>query len=468
MKKILYIMYAVLMGALASCSNNEPEATDGASPLQPVRISVYTNQANTRATTPNGINRFAIEVYADDAYATPANVFADGTTNKETNDTGVFNMILDKSKTYYCLFWADNGNSYTITNLQAIALAADKTASEAFYGTSTITTAAKEQSVTLKRAVGKITLTETKALATGTLTVKYHEKPEFNVLTAKATGTEIERTATMNIETVVTASETFGDVIYVFADAGQKALQDVDFTFQMTGFTAEPKFTVNNIPLQANYTTNIKGHFTSKSAFSFDVTCENTWSAPDNDVTFPEPDPTTIGYFSGEWIEVDADDNPSPGSGIWRLSKQTVVANKDVSASSIQWATGNEALGFGFNNNTEGKSNTLNLYKQNGTYQYPAATACFELNNGYTSITDTDDTNYKWYLPAQNQLMAVWIVNSALTTTAEFKALATGKDYWTSTEETSSQAWYVSFQRGFKDETSKTSTATLVRCIRDL
>lgn len=466
MKKILYIVCAVLVGVLASCSNSEPEVTDDTSALQPIRINVYTNQANTRATTHDGINRFAIEVYADDAYTTAANVFEDGTTNKETNDTGVFNMILDKNKTYYCLFWADNGDSYTISDLQAVTLATDKTTTEAFYGTSTITTAVKEQSVTLKRAVGKITLTETKALAAGTLTVKYNEKPGFNVLIAKATGTETERTATMNIETVVNAGATFGDAIYAFADADQKALQDVEFTFQIPGIAAEPTFKVTNIPLQANYTTNIKGHFISKSAFSFDVTCEETWGAPDNDVTFPEPDPTIIGYFSGEWIEVDANDNPSPGSGIWRLSKQTVVANKDVSESSIQWATGIEAVGF--KDNTEGKSNTLGLYKQNGTYQYPAATACFKLNNGYTIINNANDTNYKWYLPAQNQMMAVWIVNNALTTTDDFKALATGKQYWTSTEETSSQAWYVSFQRGFKDEKSKTDTDILVRCIRDL
>ncbi len=463
MKKILYIVCAVLVGVLASCSNSEPEVTDGTSALQPIRINVYTNQANTRATTHDGINRFAIEVYADDAYTTAANVFEDGTTNKETNDTGVFNMILDKNKTYYCLFWADNGDSYTISDLQAVTLDTEKTTTEAFYGTSTITTAVKEQSVTLKRSVGKITLTETKALAAGTLTVKYNEKPGFNVLTAKATGTETERTATMNIETVVTTGATFGDAIYAFADADQKALQDVEFTFQIPGIAVEPTFKVTNIPLQANYTTNIKGHFISKSAFSFDVTCEETWADTDNDITFPEPDPTVIGYFSGEWIEVDANDNPSPGSGIWRLSKKTVVANKNVSESPVAWATGSEAVGV--SNRFDGKSNTLELYK-NETYQYPAATACFKLNNGYTEIITTDDVNYMWYLPAQNQLTAMWIVNNALITNAGFTKPTTG-DYWSSTEDTSTGARYVGFNKGVTDYKTKTQTA-LIRCMRDL
>lgn len=471
MKKILYIMCAVLLGALASCSQNEPEATDGASTLQPVRINVYTNQANTRATTPDGISRFAIEVYADEAYTTPANVFADGTANKETNATGVFNMILDKSKAYYCLFWADNGDSYTITNLQAVTLATNKIATEAFYGISTITTAVKEQSVTLKRAISKITFTETKSLGIGTLTVKYHEKPEFNVATAKTSGTVTERTTIVNVEAMVTAGATFGDAIYTLADADQKELQDVKFVFQMTGLTAEQEFTVTNVPLQANYTTNIKGHFTSKSAFGFDVTCEEIWGDEDNDVIFPEPT-MNIGYFSGEWIEVDNNDNPSPGSGIWRLSKQTVVANKDVSASPMQWATQSTELAI--NNLTNGKTNTFELYSSaHDDHQYPAAAACFKMNNGYTTIEDIDDARYKWYLPAQNQLMAVWITNNALTTTKTFTALTRGKYYWASTEatyESYGNAWYTSFNYGDTDLAMKNDAGSIliVRCTRDL
>lgn len=469
MKKILYIMCALLIGVLASCSNSDQEALDSsASDLQPVRISVQTEQSTstTRATTsPEGITRFAIEVYADAAYTVAANVFEDGSTNKEGNATGVFNMILDKTKSYYCLFWADNGESYTITNLQSITLATDKATTESFYGTSVITTAAREQSVTLKHAVSKIALTETKSLPIGTLAVKFDDRPGFNVATAKAQGTAKERIVTMNIEAAVAAGASFGDAIYTFAEAEQKTLQDVEFTFQIAGLSAEPAFKVTNVPLQTNFTTNIKGHFISKSAFSFDVTCDETWSNPDNDVTFPEPAPTIIGYFSGEWIEVDNNDNPSPGSGIWRMAKQVVVANADVNIASMAWATGNESLGI---SRTDGKTNTLNQYKQNGTYQYPASTACFKLNNGYSIIVKADDTNYKWYLPALSQLTGVALSNVAFVKNDGFTPFLQ-KNYWTSTEETGDYAYCVDFVKGITDKSQKTiSNAMMVRCVGDL
>lgn len=86
------------MGVFASCSQSE--IGDEAPQSNQVTLKVTADEGlQTRA---SGVDRFAIEVYTDATYTTPANeVF--GNTNKANNATGVFTMILDRTQAYYCL-----------------------------------------------------------------------------------------------------------------------------------------------------------------------------------------------------------------------------------------------------------------------------------------------------------------------------------------------------------------------------
>ena len=112
MRNKLFISCMLLVATLASCTKNELSDLSKSDDLQTVTITVAPEEVVvTRADNPVGITNFVIEVYTDNTYTTPANIFNEKTTNQASNSTGTFRMVLDKSKNYYCLFWADNGSS---------------------------------------------------------------------------------------------------------------------------------------------------------------------------------------------------------------------------------------------------------------------------------------------------------------------------------------------------------------------
>lgn len=279
MKKYIYSLVAALM-AMTSCNNNDlvPE-TDGTT--QQVILQVAPDQGlNTRATD-GSVNNFLIEVYTNDAYSEAANVFT-GNTNKATSTDGSFTMVLDKTKDYYCLLWADKSGStvYTTTNLKEVALINDQTPVEAWQGKLKIekgTTATL--SVTLKRAVAKITLLETGVLKAGTLTMTFDQSTKFDV-SAGTTSTTAQRTETITVaaieQAVLAGSKINTNDIFVLAsttDAEQPTI-----TFQITGEAESTQ--VSNVPLKANYNTNIKGHYSKNNSndATFTLTCDDAWS----------------------------------------------------------------------------------------------------------------------------------------------------------------------------------------------
>ena len=168
MRNKLFISCMLLVATLASCTKNELSDLSKSDDLQTVTITVAPEEVVvTRADNPVGITNFVIEVYTDNTYATPANIFpVDGgePTNQASNATGTFSMVLDKSKNYDCLFWADNGTSYSTTTLKGVTVAASQKMTEAYQGTQVITGLQATYAVTLKRAVPKITLTESQRL----------------------------------------------------------------------------------------------------------------------------------------------------------------------------------------------------------------------------------------------------------------------------------------------------------------
>lgn len=286
MRKYIYIVCTMLLAAFTACNNNDfVSETDGT--MQQVTLQVTPDQGlNTRAAA-TGVDRFAIEVYTDAAYTTAANVF-EGSKNATTSSNGTFTMTLDKNQEYHCLLWADKAGAevYDLASLKAVTLKSGKAPVEAWQGKLDIAKGTNGTlSATLTRSVAKITLLETGKLEAGTLTMTFKQNTVFDV-SAGTTKTEGDRTESINIPAITTAvpagSKLNASDIFVLAstvDAEQPTL-----TFQITG--EADKTEVSNVPLKANFNTNIKGHYSKAAGAStttFTITCDDTWGTPDND-----------------------------------------------------------------------------------------------------------------------------------------------------------------------------------------
>lgn len=283
MKKIIYSLLASLL-MLASCSQEEYSAgqTDG----EKVTVTLATDDAPMSrggGTDPKIVDRYIIEVYSDETYGTPVNVF--GSTNQATSEDGTFSFTLDRTKEYYCLFWADKKIDgafvYNATSLQDISVVDGKNPIEASYcGTQTITGKQTTYDVTLGRAVGKINLKEKGSLPAGTKLTMTFNHAKFSVATGKATKTEAIRaeifTLAAGANGTVTPQVINDREIYTFANKTGNYI--ASFTFQCD---EEAAFDVNSVPMQANYVTNIIGHYTKKTAQTFTITCSDSWNTID-------------------------------------------------------------------------------------------------------------------------------------------------------------------------------------------
>lgn len=279
MKNYIYILYVGLTVAFtSSCSSDLP--TDGEINQRQVTVGVTADHTTeTRATTPE-ITRYAISVWEDEVCTVAANVFA--STNCATNATGKFEMVLNSTKNYWCLFWADNGTScYSLGSgtLKDVTLAEGSEVSEAFRGklpipAGTLTT----YSAVLKRAVAKITLKETDDMPAGnTMTVTLDQYTVFNVQSETVVGGKqphaITWTTTAKSGTDALPVQLNDADIFVLAPVASANISNI--TFQCN---AEGEIMVPNVPLQANYNTNIKGHYTTVSGQSFTVSYDGTWN----------------------------------------------------------------------------------------------------------------------------------------------------------------------------------------------
>lgn len=281
MKRYLYIVFVILVGLMSSCSNGEMDKD-----TYPTTVTILKVTADeglqTRANA-TGVDRFAIEVYTDAGYTTAANVFADGT-NKASNATGVFTMVLDRTQAYYCLLWADKSGSsvYGITSLKEVTLTGK--AVEAWQGTKTIAAGtAATLDVSLTRAVSKISLMETGKLKSGsTLKLNFSQPTKFNVAdgTTSTPAARSEESISITADVDGTANPVKLNAADIFVLSSVATADLTDLTFQ---YDSEDAFTVSQAPLKANFNTNIKGHYTSaKDGVTFTATADDAWGSSDN------------------------------------------------------------------------------------------------------------------------------------------------------------------------------------------
>lgn len=288
MKQYIYIIYAMIaVVAFTACGDDRQPAVSNDN-LRPMTISVVTDRPpKTRAESSetSSVSRYAISVWEDEACTEPATVFADEN-NHATSATGSFSMILDRTKSYYCLFWADNETGYTLdTALKNIVLSDGSETAEAFCGKTTIPEGTSSTyTVTLKRAVAKITLKETNEMPAGnTMTVTFDRHTVFNVLNGTS-GTPnphtVTWTTTAKSGTEASPVRLNDEDIFALAPISTASVNNIIFQCNDEG-----EVMVSNVPLQANYNTSIKGHYTTVSDQTFTVNYNDGW---DGDNTLAE------------------------------------------------------------------------------------------------------------------------------------------------------------------------------------
>ena len=425
---------------LASCQKSDLIEVENAG-AQPVTINLVADDAVGTRAAATGIEQYVIEVYSDDTYTTPSNIFGEGAsaTNQATSTDGTFSLVLDRTAEYYCLFWADkDAEAYNTQSLKAVTIVSGKTAAEAWYGTKTISAKESALTVTLKRAVAKINLMETGKLDAGkTLTATFNEPTIFNVADATA-NTNLSRTETITIAQAIDGSTTPVRInptdIFTLAPVATKYVAKVTFKYG-----DEDEFDVDNVPFKANFATNIKGHYTSVALETFTVSYNDEWATPDNGENFSKslysigdyyPEPTDPGTAIGVvfWLDNTADgyvaeNGTNPAKGY----KGKIMSLDEINDKC--WSTESVDI-TGANSSTDGRANTDAIMStpNYSAETYPAVAWCVAKN------TPAVDGIY-WYLPVADEIIRVYDnrakVNNALVK-ANGKEFLYYYTFWTS------------------------------------
>lgn len=270
MKKVLSLMLGIA-AMFASCSQSEELIAENDSANQVTFTLTADNGVQTRAT---GTLRYVMAIYDKTSGTNVIGAIESG--------SGSFAVRLDPGE-YTCLFWADYGSAnYNTTDLKNVALQDAATEVEAFYAKKDITvTNAGTVNVTLSRAVAKVVLQETDWLYTGSITVSYKGFKGFDVSAGNGIN-EATLTQSFSITSTITgsaASPTEVGNFLLLADPTERNLSN--FKVQ---YNSEAEFIISNVPVQANYVTNITGKFSVYVSQSFSISIDDTWNGTNKDV----------------------------------------------------------------------------------------------------------------------------------------------------------------------------------------
>lgn len=265
-KKLFSLMLGVVV-ALASCSQEEVLNNDSAK--KSVMFTLETEQPVTRAAT---ATRYVVAVYDEQGQ--------NKVVSEQEYATGTISILLNPG-TYTFLFWADNGNTnYLATDLTNIQVASTATNEEAFFAKKQLTvTSGTDQTVTLTRAVAQITLKENDILLAGTVKASYKART-FSVMAEAATATATSVTKELSVANPLDGKQTPAEIgsFYVLASSAEANL--ADFTVQ---YKEEAVKTISNVPVQANYKTNITGKYGAAINQSFTFSLSDTWGDPEKE-----------------------------------------------------------------------------------------------------------------------------------------------------------------------------------------
>lgn len=417
---------------LASCNKqqiDEPK-TDGANPdgtftfnlalEEPLDENGVQQTAKARETV--SVSRYILEIYKGDT---------NGAMERQENNTGTFNVIIDKGIDYVCLFWADGGAAdYNATSLKAVSqITETATGKPAYYARKVVNSKNFDGNVSLTHAVAEMVFVETVGFAeTGnTLVVTYpFASSTFNLsdgTVARTAGTAIVRTFG-GIGAVAANGTVATD--YILAPEALGIIDGLKFQFN-----TEDEKTIAQTPVQAKYRTRIKGEFAKPKPqakpqvgdFYYD---NNTYSSTyDNKLNF-------IGVVY--WIDPNNPDkgkivSTHKGYGNHWSTEKTLINAKDMS---------------------DGAANTAIIlassFYQADPDKYPAFKLCATKN--LTAIN-----GIKWYIPARYELKdkiypAKKAVNNSLSVIDKTNIIINGQ-YMSSTKDYSMAICVVNMTDGY-------------------
>lgn len=423
-----------LVTLLTGCSKDEG-AILPTPDEKPTTFTIHVNGASDRTNGPSSRvaadapTRYIIEYYEG---KTPLAAGATPVQHIE-QDNGSFIIFLKDNADYTMLFWADydkpndnDNNIFNATDLKKVSINPHKKADKpAWSGIQEIATGApddvnKDNSITLTHAVAQVCFKQIDemdfAQASGNLLkVKFPQTYSLNV--ADRTITEIKDNSGNSVpcEVEFTAEGTAKNLgtLHIIArgDGTEiKTMMDITTEFRASA-TATPEAVkdITNIPLRANYKTNITGAYSDIYTSAVIVTCNENWES-----TYTEDFPrlAEVGHFyykDGSYgsIYKTNPDNPCIGIVFW-VDPSDKTHGKIMSLDEpegYKWGDGNimEATNIpSIRSKSDGETATRDMI--NAHKDDPAFATTYAAFNYIYRTKNNGDINGRWYMPALHEL----------------------------------------------------------------
>ena len=372
MKKTLFSMLAIAI-ALVSCQEEDIPTV----PQSEIVINLSTPAppaAASKLTKAPEISRYIIEVYKADDLT--------NTIERVEQASGTFRLPLANNTSYTCLFWADdtapddNANgTFNALDLKNVTLNSGKNMEDAFFARLDIVNDETTFNIVLKRPTAQVNLIETDLIAEASnIVITHNHYNSFNSLTSDVVGTPVSKDITF---TPTVTSGKLGTYL-TFAPV----------TGHMKDFTTVYNSTVNNsipnVPLKANFITNISGKYAGGSeGFTFIVEIDDVWEEE--------------GRIDGVAVNMGTAEAPN-----W-----IKVADRNAEQNGVNGATtGNTAVDYGtyfewsnVNNNSTNEDMAYracyNFGAGGGTWRLPTAIEFEKLSGGTSQGIALGNSNRK-------------------------------------------------------------------------
>lgn len=320
-KMISYALFASL-ALFASCSQDETlEQTTNAPGVLSFTTNLPTEGTQTKVADAK-VQRYIMQLFYENAegamttFVLNPSAEADDYSGQATmeNATGTFTIDgatlgLAEGTTYTAVFWADYNAvdaaspTYNADFLNWVEYKGDLSNTPmtmAYCGTSQFTYGedmAAAYSVTLRRAVAQINFVQSEGFtptAGDNVYVSYTHYNVFNALegeieTGENTSWQQSATIATLTATPIAADETIGSIL-TFASAASSITSNFSFYYNDAEAGA-----ATNVPLQANYQTNITGNYYATSqttTATFTVATDDAWGGTANENEFDTADTT--------------------------------------------------------------------------------------------------------------------------------------------------------------------------------
>lgn len=429
-----------LVALFTGCSKDEGSilpTPDG----KPTTFTINVNGASSRTDAPpsraaaDAPTRYIIEYYEG---KTPLATDAVPIQHIE-QDNGSFIIFLKDNADYTVLFWADydtpNDNANNIFNaadLKKVSINPTKKADKpAWSGMEEVATGGpddnnKDNNITLTHAVAQVCFKQIDemnfAQANGNL-LKVQFPQTYSLNVADRTATEIKdgggNSVPCEVEfTVEGTAKNLGALHIIARGDGEeiKTMMDITTEFKASA-TATPEAvkSITNIPLRANYKTNITGAYSDIYTSAVSVTCDENW---ENTYTEDFPRLAEVGNFyykDGSYgrYYINNPDNPCIGIVFWvnPLDKTHGKIMSLDEPEGLKWGKPNFSE-VGENHITslssydDGEEATRDMIKfhKNVLNEDIYFATVYSIFHYVYQTKNNGDINGRWYIPALHEL----------------------------------------------------------------